>query len=405
MKFYTIIAIFILVYWSLPTQARPIQTEFSDMMEASATIVIATYLGPVDSNAQKPQAYYLKVTEVLKGNSTTGRIKVIRGLGGAELEVSPNTPCIAFITKNNRFEWVATNQHNQLYNSPLFVRGFYDLNAHIVYPSGISLKHLQDYIQTDSFSFVAAGHLHFYNTQTQQYDASDIHFKFQYTYPSNNQQVFVQNLDLGSFKSQTPPIVLPGHALKGRLLEIQYSKNLVRPFVIKGKIKSFNSQQEQFEVLFFVESPHEFNRIQLDTFLQNEHFGYLSYEIDVATQQGERYLFNYEYWDRSNCFIDNFNKKTWYAQTLGDPREFSSHDLVFKHNKRKALIIRLQPPIQTIAYYKYPYIADPLIRLLSVQPIEGQIFLRNAHGKEKYIDDCTLHLKNSRWVANHSYKK
>lgn len=405
MKFYTILVTFILVYWSPPTQARPIHTKFSDMMNASSTIVIATYLGPVDTNAQKPQTYYLEVKEILKGNSPTGRIKVRRGIGGAEMEILPNTPCIAFITPTNTFEWLATNKNNQLYSSLLFVRGFNDVNAHIVSPSGISLQHLQEYIQTDSFSFVAAGHLHFYNPQTQQYDASDIHFKFQYTYPSKNRQVWVQNLDLGAFKTQTPPIKLPTYTLAGRFLEIKYSENLARPFVVKGEIQSFDSQKEQFEVFFFIGSPHEFNRVQLDTFLQNEQLGYLSYKIDVATQQGERYLFNYEYWDRNNCSIDNFNKKTWYAKTLGDPREFSSHDLVFQSNKRKALIIRLQPPTQAIAYYTYPYIPDPLIRLLSVQPIEGQLFLQNARGKEKYIDDCTLHLKNAQWVLNHSYKK
>lgn len=410
MKLLSFVLVIFFVCCAQPLHAEPMFIEFTEMMQQAQTIVIGDYLGfinPAGAIHEPFGMHQIAVKEVLKGNAKLGLMPVSRAHGAIENELTTKTSCIAFLNARNEFEWVATAENGSNFEKDiLFLRGFYDWNAYMVYPGGITILQLKEYLEKGYFSFAVAGNLNFYNPATQTMQPSEAYFELSTRYPDEKQDIKVSNLDLGDFKKLKPGFSLPGYSGDGCIFSLEYEPNMVRPLKFSAALQGFDEKTQRFKAMFWVTDPEEMDATRFKEYLQNEQHGHSYYEIEIQTKKGKTYTFVYHEERGSIGNLVGYDQSLWQCGSFSDPSTEETADMVFGYDREESVIIRMDKLKEKIAYYDYPYRQDELVRALRVVGnIKGQVIFKDKTGKEQFLDNCTIRLKATKWAKNINSRK
>jgi hypothetical protein len=394
------VLLFMMVLLIVPyhVSAEPLYIEFGEMISKTKTIVIAEYLGAVNPNAEIVDSYKLLVKEVIWGNIKDKIITVRRGQGGVEYGLKPNTICVAFINQEGGFEWVATpHQKNaDIQNSSLYLRGFYDYNAYLVYPSLITVHQIREYLQKGSMSYHLRGNLHFFSSEEKKMKAGKTSFDIEYIYQPKNSKntVKAENLPIKDFPKQ-------GYASLGAweepVVSIVYESNLIRPLKFGGRVQALKDNKNTFEVLFYVEELDEITENMFFEYLNHEAYGYLYYEVLVQTEKGENFKLMCQENKAGEELVDSKGMRYRY-------KSFSEDKIIFNYKEGKELILEYIPLNLTQDKMLYTRgVLGQFIRQLKLSSLSARIYEKDAE-KEKLIGKYTLTLKRTLFGPNLNFK-
>src|SRR5262249_8919851 len=131
--------------------AKPKHATFEKMIEDSATIVVATFLGELPD--KQKHTIQVQVTEVLKGNLKPGKHHLVFqdmphfGAKGEEF--------VAFLDNERVWRFMASPMkgHTKVDQGVLQLTGFYDFNAYWVTPGLVTLDLLKTYLKAGSLVY------------------------------------------------------------------------------------------------------------------------------------------------------------------------------------------------------------------------------------------------------------
>jgi hypothetical protein len=381
--------------------AEPLFIEFHEMIRQAPHIVVAEYLGGYDSAQVGFIAeYQLLIKKSLKGNLPLGNFKVRRAQGGVEYGLKPHTLCIAFINADNGFEWVATpfKSSENIENSALYLRGFYDFNAYLVYPSMITLPHLQQYLQTETMKYQFEGQVHFFSTEAKKLLPSQISFQIAYTYQAgkSSSQVRANNLKINDFPTIASASL---SAWSEPILSVVYEPNMVRPLKFQGEVQKYLPENQVFQTIFWTEDPSEISEKLFQDYLQHEPYGMPFYELLMSTETSTSYQLFVDDQANGGTYLKGYDNRVLYYSS------FSEEEMIFPMSNDEYLIIRLAKTTASPEQLKYTWgSVNRLIRSLKIQALEGQIWHKNG-SQETLIAPCTLVLKRTHFNKNQNYRK
>ena len=381
--------------------AEPLFIEFHEMIRQAPHIVVAEYLGGYDSAQVGFIAeYQLLIKKSLKGNLPLGNFKVRRAQGGVEYGLKPHTLCIAFINADNGFEWVATpfKSGENIENSALYLRGFYDFNAYLVYPSMITLPHLQQYLQTETMKYQFEGQVHFFSTEAKKLLPSQISFQIAYTYQAgkSSSQVRANNLKINDFPTIASASL---SAWSEPILSVVYEPNMVRPLKFQGEVQKYLPENQVFQTIFWTEDPSEIPEKLFQDYLQHEPYGMPFYELLMSTETSTSYQLFVDDQANGGTYLKGYDNRVLYYSS------FSEEEMIFPMSNDEYLIIRLAKTTASPEQLKYTWgSVNRLIRSLKIQALEGQIWHKNG-SQETLIAPCTLVLKRTHFNKNQNYRK
>ena len=370
---------------SLKGKTEPLLITFAEMMEQTETIVIAHYRGMPNNGVFGP--YLLEVSEIIKGNVNTDIIEASIGAGQVDLAIG--TECIAFLKEDNSFEWVATidgEQDKEIRKAILSVRGFYDYNAYIVYPSVMTLSQIKDYLKTLRLDYNLEGYLHFFSDESRQIEKSDIYFSVSHSYlkDSSYSQVNSENLTVIDFPEQ-PEV---------GILSLYYETNLVRPLEITSEI--ITNQENIFQVNFWVETPEEITYEDFRQYLQKPEWGHIYYELELH-HKGEIYPFIYD---------EELGR-------IGNLEGFENRVLACQSLSREALEFRLGDDIDLVIEFEeveldknlIKYSSESFIRELRLNNFQGRVFKVKNDEVVEDLGECELSFKAFHFAVNPNFGK
>lgn len=390
MKKIRLLFLFQLVFF-LPIEGKtePLLISFAEMMEQTETIVIARYEGMPDGGVFGP--YLLNVSEVIKGNINTGIIETSLGAGQVDLEIG--TECIAFLREDGSFEWVATIEDGEAIQEGLLsVRGFYDYNAYLVYPSRMTLNQIKKYLQTSTLDYQLEGDLYFFSDKSQQMGKSDISFSVNYTYAEDTTywQVDSQNLSLIDF-SELPKVSLSAWE---SIINLEYESNLIRPLKVEGQI--LEQKDDIFQVLFWVESPEEITYQDFKKYLKKPEWGNIYYELEVK-HNNKAYPFMYHQETGRIGNLEGFQNRFLACQSL------SRDALEFRLGDGTDLVIKFESEDLTQDLVEYS--SDGFIRELRLNPFQGSILKVQDDKEIENYGECELVFKAFHFTENPNFGK
>ena len=275
-KYWVLLSLYVCI---CSIQAEPMHIYFNEMMLQSKTIVSGVYLGFNGTTAFESDKYYFLVQKVFKGNVSNDTLILGRAHGGVNL--NPGTTCMAFINKNNEFEWVGNlyNTQKVVDKTILQIEGFYDWNAYLVSPSMISVGQLSDYIKTNSFSGHISGDVQFFWNNEKRMKDSPINLSIKYRYVQGklDSEVEINGLPLDNFK-KTAQVSLP---IWDHYLSVLYESNLYRPLEFRGKIMQLHTNDTSWRALFWLDEPEELTYDEFLDFIQNDSYGYPYFQLNL----------------------------------------------------------------------------------------------------------------------------
>ena len=366
-------------------KAKPILISFAEMMEQAETIIVARYQGMSDGGVFGP--YLLEVSEVIKGNVNT--ITIEASLGTGQVDFPIGTECIAFLKQDNSFEWVATiakEESKRIDEALLFVRGFYDFNAYLVYPSCMTLHQIKNYIETSNLNYQFEGDLYFFSDKSQQMEKSNISFSVNYTYQKDTSywEVDSKNITIIDFP-KIPEVSLSAWET---ILTLEYESSLNRPLVIEGQILS--KEDNIFQVLFWVEAPEEITYKDFKNYLQKPEWGHVYYELELEHDE-KTYPFIYHQEIGRIGNLEGFENSVLSCQSL------SREALEFSLGDNTDLVIKFD--VEELDKDFGEYSSDDFIRALRLNNFKGRI-LKVRNGQIiKDLGDCELSFKNFHFVV------
>ncbi|KOY84678.1 hypothetical protein AD998_19785 [bacterium 336/3] len=393
-----ILLLLILVVVPYQVSAEPLYIEFGEMISKTKTIVIAEYLGAVNPNAEIIDSYKLLVKEVIWGTVKEKIMIVKRAQGGVEYGLTPNTICIAFINQDDGFEWVATPHQKgaDIQTSSLYLRGFYDYNAYLVYPSLVTVHQIREYLQKGSMSYHLKGNLHFFSTEEKKMKAGKTSFDVEYIYQPKNSKstIKTENLPIKDFPKQGSASL---GAWQEPAINIVYESNLIRPLKFGGRVQSLKDGKNTFEVLFYVEELDEINEKMFLEYLNQESYGYLYYEVLVQTEDGENFKLMCQENKNGEVLINSKGERYRY-------KSFSDNRIIFNYKDGKELILEYIPLNMTQEQLLYTRgVLAKFIRQLKISTLHANIYEKDSE-KEKLIGKYTLVLKRTHFGPNLNFK-
>jgi len=391
----------LLVLFSLPHQvaAEPLYIEFGEMMTKTKYIVIAEYLGATDSTHIIIGSYRLLVKEVLLGEIKEKIITVKRAQGGVEHDLKLKTICIAFINQEGGFEWVATpHQKNADINTAsLYLRGFYDFNAYLVYPSMITVHQVKEYIQKSTMNYHFEGKVHFFSTEEKKMVAGKTAFHVDYVYQYKNSKSVVkaENLPIKDFPKEGKAGL---GAWQEPVISVVYEPNLIRPLKFSGEVQKLTDGKNSFEVLFWVEELYEITERMFMMYLDHEAHGNICHEVLIQSEEAENFkLICNEKLGEGDYLIDSKGSKYRY-------KSFSEDKIVFNYTDGQELIIEYIPINVRADQIKYTRgTVGKFIRYLKISSLSAKVILKKG-STEKILGKYTMVLKRSMFTPNINFK-
>jgi hypothetical protein len=402
MKFRIVLVTTLLLFFSIcPLSAEPLYIEFNQLIRQAPHIVLAEYMGAV-SNAQAViiSDYQLVIKKILKGNLPLGNHIAKRAQGGVEYGLKPNTLCIAFLNADNGFEWVATpfKVGENLETTPLYLRGFYDYNAYLVYPSMITYPHLQQYLQTDTMKYHFEGEVHFFSTEAKKILPGKISFVVDYIYSANksSSQVQANNLIIKDFPKEASASL---SAWGEPTLSVVFEPNMVRPLKFGGEVQKYLPEKQVFQTTFWAEDPAELSEKMFQDYVQHEPYGMPFYELLVQTKEGKAYQLFIDDYANGGTYLKSYENRNVYYSS------FSEEEMIFPMGEYEYLVIRLTPTTGILPeQMKYARgSTNRLVRILKINALTGQIW-RKKDTQETLLTTCTLVLKRTHFNKNPNFR-
>ncbi len=167
----------------------PMHTTFEDMVKNSPTIAVAKLLDVPD---REHHTTVLEIRQVLKGTLKPGKHKVsfadFPELGSQDREF------VAFLDEKLIWRFVAEplDSRQPLDKAVLAVKGFYDWNAHWVFPGLVTLAQLKSYIKDRSIVYRFRGPIYFPQLGKTEWKASSLSISG--SYDVTNKKVTVEGL-------------------------------------------------------------------------------------------------------------------------------------------------------------------------------------------------------------------
>jgi hypothetical protein len=127
-----------------PVVAKPMMTPLKTVLAQTQTMVIARFRGPVgQAKLFRASHFWLDVEQSLVGKVSKGRLRVARGDGAPSVALGARV--VALIDGAGRWRWVGrpVRKGLSLERGVLKLSGFYDFNAHVVYPGVATLSGLR----------------------------------------------------------------------------------------------------------------------------------------------------------------------------------------------------------------------------------------------------------------------
>jgi hypothetical protein len=375
--------------------------EFAEMIKRSKLIVIANTPKTVKAEALISDTYELNVISVLKGKPFTGTYLVSPATGSIHLP--PGATFVAFINENNGFEWYGLPTKNDKTtlgeNDVLMLAGFYDYNAYLVSPSTITLTQLQSYLQEKKYQGHTTGYLHCFSGITKKMEPTQVHINVDYTYSENKitSTASITGLTWKGFKT-FPQISVSAWRPE---IDLEYETNGYRAFTLKGEIMPQTDSKGNQQAIFWVTQPEELSLEELQTYLENEMYGFPFYEINIVTDQQEIYpmVLNEEMgrigtvlYQSKKLHISSYNEDPYW------PRE-----IILDYNSTYNLVIKLDSLQPAADQLKWSY--EKFIRELKINPVKGIIALRNQEDKDSFLTGCELQYVATRFTKNVNFGK
>jgi hypothetical protein len=391
---------FTFILFTLVARAHPLAIEFYEMIDASKLIVIANSIKPIGTG-DLISIYEINITTILKGKGVTGTYTVKRAKGSPNVPL--NSPFIAFINRENEFEWcglpIAENQAELSDNSVLSLAGFYDFNAYLVSPSVITLGQLKQYIKEKKYSNRISGNLYCFSNSTKKLESTPVNFIVNYTYTKDGikSSTTVSGISWKGFPAKPELSV----SAWDNEISLEFETNGYRAFVVDGVLLPVPDSNGTIQARFWVTDPDELSFDELKEYLTNEIHGFPSYELEITTDKNETYqLMLGEEMGRIGVFMYE-GKKLGISSYNIDP--YWPREIVMEYNYYDKLVISLDSTAITKDQLEFTH--EKMVRELKVNPIKGQILMRSEKGGDKLIANCELKYVATKFTQYINYGK
>ena len=372
------------VLCSTKSMAEPLVISFPEMIEQSKTIVVANYLGSLETNPFGGP-HQLLVSQVLKGEIKQDTLSV--STAASYLSLKAGDRIVAFMDKDGTFRWVGRFKgKDQQDNSLIFLEGFYDYNAYMVTYNLITLPQLKDYLDHQSFSGQVRGALHFLDPVKRKMKASDLEISISYTYKDDGMKTKISAPGIGSPKdNSTPGFWLGGrHMEAGLVWEGNYRKGH-KAIELRASLWPELSPEGEIIGLFYLEEPEELSREQFDRFRTDPTLGTPYYEVGVISADGDTAILLLNQHSGRIGTLSSPDGKVLSCSSASDPTTTEDGEYLFGDNKEIELVI----PATRLGANTAAYSREDLIQCLRMRPLKATMIDHiSSEGTQEIA--CTL---------------
>jgi hypothetical protein len=236
----------LLLAFPAPALAKPIATSFQDAVSQSEWIVVAKLAEKVNPDSHKVK---LDVLRTLKG-------KLAPGMHEVKFEDIPNGgpgEFLAFLDKDRVWRFVAVPLHAKTVDQQvLAMRGFYDSNAHWVYPWLLTVEQLQTYLKDGLLVYRFSGPICFPQPGKLPWKPGMLQITGRYD--AIKKKATVTGLpDLKGFPAQ--PDVFIQDTSHDAHMSLVYSEGNDRPLHMIGKVEGLDPKSGVMRTRFAVSAP------------------------------------------------------------------------------------------------------------------------------------------------------
>lgn len=265
--------------------AESIATKFEDALKKSDVIAVARFDGVRPGRAGAAKTAVLEFTKVIRGDVKPGKHVVSWPEGYTPRIEEGASEFVAFLDRTLIWHYAAepTNPDGTVADSPLRMGGFYDFNAHIVFPSLLSLSLLEEYVKTGKLVYSFRGPLCFPARGKGNWEASKV--VLEGTCDPLRERVTIKGLPELKNLRATPLARVGGWHSRP---EIRLSFSSARPLEIAGGVTSLDVKTGVFGVKFFVAEPELLSRQDFEAYVADPEPGDLeSYRVKLTGATGD----------------------------------------------------------------------------------------------------------------------
>jgi len=263
--------------------AKPMSTPLAKVADKNTRVVVARYLGPVGTTKVfKATRFRLDILRMIRGTRLVGQVVVQLGTGHPDVKVG--NVVVAFIDKHNRWSFVAEPPKGQtIATGALKVRGFYDFNAHMVWPSMVTLRQLERFIDTRKLHYRFRGRVHVLNRRGSAVVPSKIRLRGTYDWKTRKATVAGVPRWARKFPAQPQVRITSGW---GSDVTLVYRGHWPRPLKIGGTVTGADPNSGDLLVRFHVTQPDLFTAKQLRRYLTRGKLSFPLWRYQIRLANG-----------------------------------------------------------------------------------------------------------------------
>jgi hypothetical protein len=271
--FRPILLIGLLLLYPAPALAAPMFTSFRDAVSKSEWIVVAKLAEKVNHESHKVK---LDVVRALKGKLEPGvhevKFEDVPGGGPGEL--------IAFLDKDRVWRFVAVPLYAKKVDQDILeIQGFYDSNAHFVYPGLLTVEQLQTYLKNGSLVYRFGGPICFPQAGKLPWKPGTLQITG--SYDAIKEKAMVTGLpDLKDFPAQ--PEVFIQDTWNDAHIGLAYRHDNNRPLRLMGKLEAVDPKSGEMRVRFAVSAPEILTEKSLRDYLADGRRGPCCYTFRLT---------------------------------------------------------------------------------------------------------------------------
>ncbi|MDX2360228.1 MAG: hypothetical protein QNK23_05450 [Crocinitomicaceae bacterium] len=381
MKYLKTILLFMFIFGQHMIYAKGKSIDLSELIKESKLIVIAEYRS---SNLMKT-VFHLKVESVLLGKIDNTTIKVKSPDNGTPY-VRKNEKFIAFINKQNEFEWIGYIA--DLENDMVYLSGFYDYNSYDVWPSSLTFPQLKSYIETKKYSGTIHTELKILSLETLEYEPTDIYFDLAYKYTDDMHcSITSTNFEAPGFPDK------PELSFWGNGFRITYDENNYHPLEFHGWTEENDIENNTHNGPIYVYAPDDISQSEFEEYITNSRAGYIYYEVEIKTPT-DTYI-----------FMDGDakdNSRTYLITPEGNKIDYSSYNFpddddegYFRFGDYDNLEVEILFPTVEISE-QFERLTD--YQRVQLQPLDGEFF-EYRDGVRISLGPCTFRVKKKHFAV------